>query len=477
MEIVATFVPAPGSIRRRSWSPPSGATSVELRADLLNGTSTSRRWWRHRAAGGGDAALPRRGGEARRAAERRRFFGRHLSRRRSSTSRRPATASCVDAVVPRDRVILSAHFDERRARRPRTSGRRRCSPRGRGSSRSSRRRTTLADVVAVLHLAQALDSASRPARRAVVFATGEAGRATRLLGPLLGAPLAYAAWDAEQGAAPGQYLPEEMLALIGHLAGRPRRLFAVLGTPVGRVAVAARARRRLPRARAAERVRAPRGRGAGGAGRAAASGGRVVPRRPRVPGGRLRGDDAVEGGGGAALHACWRRGPSAPRPPTRCCRAPGKVLGDCTDIDGITRVLAEEGVELRGIAGARARRRRGGARGGGGAAARGRAGGDRRARRGRAPARRRPGSGASSPRSEASERAAVVVNATPAGADGDAGRRGSRRCGSPRGGVVVDLPYGAGPTFLEQLAAGAGLALRRAAARCCSSRRSRSSRR
>ena len=27
----------------------------------------------------------------------------------------------------------------------------------------------------------------------------------------------------------------------------------------------------------------------------------------------------------------------------------GKVLGDCTDMDGITRVLADEGVELPGV--------------------------------------------------------------------------------------------------------------------------------
>jgi len=56
---------------------------------------------------------------------------------------------------------------------------------------------------------------------------------------------------------------------------------------------------------------------------------------------------------------------------------------------------------------------------------------------------------------EASGRAEVVVNATPAGAEGkpDPWLESLRL---PRGGVVVDLPYGAGPTFLEQLAGGRG---------------------
>jgi shikimate 5-dehydrogenase len=52
---------------------------------------------------------------------------------------------------------------------------------------------------------------------------------------------------------------------------------------------------------------------------------------------------------------------------------------------------------------------------------------------------------------EASARALVVVNATPAGAEGkpDPWLEGLRL---PQGGVVVDLPYGSGPTFLEELA-------------------------
>jgi shikimate 5-dehydrogenase len=45
----------------------------------------------------------------------------------------------------------------------------------------------------------------------------------------------------------------------------------------------------------------------------------------------------------------------------------------------------------------------------------------------------------------------VVINATPAGVDG---RRTPwlEALRMPRGGIAVDLPYGPGPTFLEELA-------------------------
>jgi len=49
---------------------------------------------------------------------------------------------------------------------------------------------SLADLLEVLRLAVSLDRGPRAQRRAIVFAAGEAGRATRLLGPLLASPVA-----------------------------------------------------------------------------------------------------------------------------------------------------------------------------------------------------------------------------------------------------------------------------------------------
>jgi len=54
-----------------------------------------------------------------------------------------------------------------------------------------------------------------------------------------------------------------------------------------------------------------------------------------------------------------------------------------------------------------------------------------------------------------SERAAVIVNATPAGRDGTA-TPFLEALRAPAGAVVVDLPYGDAPTFLAQLAAARG---------------------
>jgi shikimate 5-dehydrogenase len=130
------------------------------------------------------------------------------------------------------------------------------------------------------------------------------------------------------------------------------------------------------------------------------------------------------------------------------------VLGDCTDIDGITRVLAEEGAEL---AGARAL-----VLGAGGAARAAvvalQLGGAevaivaRDQGRGRETAR---ALGAGVAEFGASEGAAVLVNATPAGADG-ATSEWLERLRLPAGAIVVDLPYGSGPTFLEALARARG---------------------
>jgi shikimate dehydrogenase/3-dehydroquinate dehydratase type I len=452
MDIVATFVPAPRrDAAEELHHPPVGATTVELRADLL-GTDLDLApllaaspvpvvvTLRSRAEGGEGPDDP---------PARRRFF--------EKAAALPAALfdleatrdlELLDAVIARDQVILSAHFAggvsaevEQQALTMLTVKTR--------FVKIVPTATALSDVVAVLRLAKALDARSHPTHRAVVFAAGEAGRPTRLLGPLLAAPLAYVAWDAARPAAAGQYLPEEMLALIGHVSGRPKRLFAVLGTHVGG-SLSPRTHAAAYRALGLPNVFVPLE-----VGDAAELDALLRPL------GESCLDDLGFSLGGFAVTMPWkgeaarRCGVLAPR--ARRAEAantvlprPGKVLGDCTDIDGITRVLAEEGVELPGshalVLGA-------------GGAARAAvvalelSGAQvevtaRDASRARAMAARLRVVAADV---EASERAAVVVNATPAGANGEP-EPWLDRLRLPRGGVVVDLPYGAGPTFLEQLA-------------------------
>jgi shikimate 5-dehydrogenase len=133
---------------------------------------------------------------------------------------------------------------------------------------------------------------------------------------------------------------------------------------------------------------------------------------------------------------------------------PAKVLGDCTDIDGITRVLGEEGVDLT--------RSRALVLGTGGAAraaavaldlggaevvivGRDRGKADALAKR----------LGMTSGEVTATDRCTVAINATPAGGDGavDPLLLGLRM---PADSVVVDLPYGTTPTFLAELASARG---------------------
>ncbi|TAM55003.1 MAG: type I 3-dehydroquinate dehydratase [Acidobacteria bacterium] len=452
MEIVATFVPSgrgdPAEELRR---PPAGATMVELRADLIDAGAD---------IGGlvGAAGLPTvvtlrsraEGGEGPDdPAGRRRFFERAASSSAAFVDLEAARdRDLVDAVVPRDRVILSAHFGagvpadlEERAAALLAAGTRfvKIVPAAR----------SLTDVEAVLRLANAFDRGARAGRRAVLFASGELGRATRLLGPLLGAPLAYAAWAPERRAAPGQYLPEEIDALIGHLGGRPRRLFAVLGRPVAgslspRIHAAAYRALGLPNVFVPLDVAA-----------AAELDGLLV------PAGASWLDALGLAAGGFAVTMPWKEeaarrctllAPRAQRAGAANTVLPraGKVLGDCTDMDGITRVLAEEGVSLAGAgalvlgAGGAARAATVALRLGGAEVAIAARDGEL----GAAAARRL---GVTSAEVAASERVAVVVNATPAGADGE-GSPWLEALRLPAGGVVVDLPYGPRPTFLEQLA-------------------------
>ena len=451
MEIVATYVPSTRGHAVELSDPPAGATMVEVRADLLD-------------AGCDLAALIagsprpvivtlRSCGEGGRGpddpGERRGFFERSAALPAALFDlEAERDRDLVGAVIPRDRVVLSAHFTggipadlEERAAAMLAAGTR--------FVKIVPTAARLADVRAVLHLVQALDRGSRRERRAVIFAAGEVGRATRLLGPLFGAPLAYAAWAPERHGAAGQFLPEELAGLIGHLGGRPRKVFAVLGSPVGgslspRIHAAAYRALGLPNA--------------------------FVPLEVcdaeeldqlLVPAGESWLDDlGLPAGGfavtmpwkGEAVRRCTLLAPRAERAGAVNTVLPraDKVLGDCTDMDGITRVLGDEGVELAGV--------RALVLGAGGAAraavvALQLAGADvtivaRDRGRAEEAARRL---GVSAGEITAGEGVPVAINATPAGADGSSSPW-LERLRLPEGAVVVDLPYGEAPTFLEQLA-------------------------
>lgn len=69
-------------------------------------------------------------------------------------------------------------------------------------------------------------------RRLVAFAMGSVGVPSRLLAPLLGAPITYCAWTSQATAAPGQLTASRLRAITGHLSGPPQRLFGVVGADV-----------------------------------------------------------------------------------------------------------------------------------------------------------------------------------------------------------------------------------------------------
>lgn len=90
----------------------------------------------------------------------------------------------------------------------------------------------LVDLETVLSLLASLRSQPPGRRRLTAFAMGPIGMASRLLAPLMGAPIGYAAWSEAAPAAPGQLAVGRMQRILGHLSGPPRRLFAVVGAEV-----------------------------------------------------------------------------------------------------------------------------------------------------------------------------------------------------------------------------------------------------
>ncbi len=92
---------------------------------------------------------------------------------------------------------------------------------------------TLGDLQRVLKLSTATGTPNKRDRsRLIAFAMGAIGVPSRYLAPLLGAPIGFTAWSADDPAASGQQTPARMNAAIGHLEGPPQRVFGVVGSDV-----------------------------------------------------------------------------------------------------------------------------------------------------------------------------------------------------------------------------------------------------
>jgi 3-dehydroquinate dehydratase/shikimate dehydrogenase len=455
MEIVASFAPQPfADPLAQLAAPPAGASMVELRADLFPPDFPLYQavqacklpvvlTLRSRAEGGQGPDDP---------GERERFF-----REKAAW---PVALFDLEAerdlpllgkLVPKEKAIVSRHLQDS----PGDIEQLMASLLGLGTryAKLVTRTSSLADVLAVLRLADALARGANGQRRGVVFAQGEQGVATRLLSPLLAAPLAYASWGPQGAVAPGQLPPGELLSLVGHLQGRPKRVYAVLsdrahlslsprmhaagfralGLPYAFVPLTVRSAQEL------EALLRPLGEG------------------PL--------DALGLATGGFAVTMPWKEQASA------CCTllAPraqraravntvlprlGKVIGDLTDVDGINRVFLEAGVALQGA--------RVAVLGTGGAARAAlvalQLAGARAVVVGREPAKAEQLARefqAKAARAEELGPVQALINATPAGGDGSADPL-LEALDLPQGCLVVDLPYGEGPTFLEKLAAQRG---------------------
>lgn len=91
----------------------------------------------------------------------------------------------------------------------------------------------LADVGELLALHQLHNRGEAAKRRLVAFSMGPVGLPSRYLSPLVGPPLAFAAWHDGASAAPGQLSIERLRPAIEHLSGAPQRIYAVVGDDAG----------------------------------------------------------------------------------------------------------------------------------------------------------------------------------------------------------------------------------------------------
>lgn len=90
----------------------------------------------------------------------------------------------------------------------------------------------LADLERVLALHRRFNTRRSQHRRLITFAMGAVGIASRILAPLLGPHLGFAAWRDDAAAAPGQLSIDRIEAVMGHLQGPPQKLFGVVGADV-----------------------------------------------------------------------------------------------------------------------------------------------------------------------------------------------------------------------------------------------------
>lgn len=454
MEIVATYVPGAGAdveaMAAELRQPSKGATAVELRGDLLPAEVDLAPLvgasplpvvvtLRSRAEGGMGPDEPD---------VRRRFYERAMALPALAYDLEAARdRDLLDRVVPRERVILSAHPPTVPADLAALG--RELLGYGTLLVKLTPVVSSLDDLLTVLRAARALNDRPRKERRAVVLATGEAGRAARLLGPLLGSPLAFVAWEASRAAAPGQYTADELLALSGHLSGPPRRVFAVLGKPVGG-SLSPRMHNAAFRALGRHDLFVP----------IEVQDARELGRLLQ-PAGLTALDEAGLHAGGFAVTMPWKeeatRGCTTLAPRAARARSvntvlprPGMVLGDCTDIDGVVRSLAEAGVDLDGAravvlgAGGSARAAVVALQGVGCQVA-------IAARDDRKAAALARALDAMPVQPSEADRCSVAVNATPAGADGSPSPWLEGLKLGPRA-AVLDLPYGPGPTLLQSMA-------------------------
>ncbi len=204
---------------------------------------------------------------------------------------------------------------------------------------------SLADLVRVLALHRRFNRGRSHARRLLLFAMGSQGQASRYFAPLLGPPLAFAAWDPRRPAAPGQPGAGRLRAAIGHLGGPPQQLFGVVGADVTRslspaLHGAGFARLGLPYALlpfsvpdAAElpRLFAPRG--------------ATVLDELGLP---LRGLAVTTPHKGAAAAAATVAAPRVRRAGSAntLLLRPNQVMADNTDADGVVAALLATGLEL-----------------------------------------------------------------------------------------------------------------------------------
>lgn len=456
MNIIVTFLPSPAvPCQEDVRHPPAGASAIEVRADLLpvgcDLESVVRAaplpvvlTIRSRAEGGRGPDEP---------AVRRDFFVNAVTLPVALVDLEAARdLDLLGSVVPGERAVVSTHLPDVPAD---------LEQRVRGLLGAPARLVkvvavarSVLDVAAVLRAGRALSRLPEARQRAVLFAAGEVACLSRLLGPMWGTGVAYAAWGTDRVAAPGQLVPEELLALTGHLDGPPRRLFAVIGQKVA-ASLSPRMHSAAYRALGLPYLFAPL--------EVATETELHALLRPLGEG--LLDELGCEPGGfavtrpwkQAAASRCTVLAPRAARAmaANTVLPRPGKLLGDCTDVDGVTRALHEAGVKVSGTRAVVL---------GTGGAARAAAvaldlAGARVALLGRDMTRARAAATAVGVDAlvdpGAAHTCSVVVNATPAGGRGEPiPMLEELRLGESV--AALDLPYGVERTGLEELASARG---------------------